>query len=122
MVRLAISVLHHFPIRRKRMRKSTYPWLDKSIVVMMRRRDQFHRKARKFKRSLDWTECRRLCNLVTSLIRKAKKNYFADKLQDCKSNPRSLCKTLNLILPHSSSKDVAVAKYKIKDDLKRINQ
>ena len=43
----------HFPICRKHARKPTYPWLDKSILVMMRRRDQFHRKARKFNRPLD---------------------------------------------------------------------
>jgi len=30
----------HFPIRRKRIRQSTHPWLDKSILSTMRRRDQ----------------------------------------------------------------------------------
>ena len=50
----------HFPIRRKCIRQSTHPWLDKSILSTIRRRDQFYRKARKFNRPSDWSEYRRL--------------------------------------------------------------
>ena len=50
----------NFPIRRKRIRQSTHPWLDNSILSTMRRRDHFHRKARKFNRPSDWSEYRRL--------------------------------------------------------------
>ena len=97
-------LIEHFPIRRKRVRKSTYPWLDKSILVMIRRRDKYHKKARKFNRSSDWTEYRRLRTLVTSLIRKVRKTYFINKLQDCKSNPRSFWKAISLILPKRNEK------------------
>ena len=96
--------IEHFPIRRKRVRKSTYPWLDKSILVMIRRRDKYHKKARKFNPSSDWTEYRRLRSLVTSLIRKVRKTYFINKLQDCKSNPRSFWKAISLILPNRNDK------------------
>jgi len=71
-----------FPIRRKSIRQSTHPWLDKSILSTMRRRDQFHKKARKFNRASDWLEYRHLRNLVTSLLRKARKNYFTEKLAE----------------------------------------
>ena len=75
----------------------------KSILVMMRGRDKYQKKARKFNRSSDWTENRRLRNLVTSLIRKARKTYFTDKLQDYKSNSRSFWIDSSLI-PNKSEK------------------
>ena len=62
----------HFPIRCKRIRQSTNPRLDKSILSTMRRRDQVHRKARKFNWPSDWSEYRRLRNLINSSLRKAK--------------------------------------------------
>ena len=97
-------LIEHFPIRRKRVRKSTYPWLDTSILVMIRRRHKYHKKARKFNRSSDWTEYRRLRSLVTSLIRKVRKTDFINELQDCKSNPRSFWKAISLILPNRNEK------------------
>lgn len=57
---LFTSVLNeHFPICRKHVRKSTYTWLDKSILFMMRRRDKYHKKAKEFNRSSDWRKYRR---------------------------------------------------------------
>lgn len=53
-----------FPISRKRIRQSTQPLLDKSLLSAMRRRDQFHRKARKLNQPPDWSEYRRLRNLI----------------------------------------------------------
>ena len=78
----SIAFNEHFLIHRNRVRKLTYPWFDKSILVMMKR----------------------LRNLVNSLVTKARKIYFADKLKDWKSNPQSFWKTLNLILPAKSNK------------------
>ena len=65
----------------------------------MTRRDQLHKKARKFNRPSDWLEYRHLRNLVTSLLRKARKNYFTEKLAESRSNPRNFWKTLKQVLP-----------------------
>ncbi|XP_068707424.1 uncharacterized protein [Montipora foliosa] len=93
----------HFPIRRKRIRQSTHPWLDNSILSTMRRRDQFYRKARKFNRPSDWSEYRRLRNLINSSLRKAKKSYFADKLEESRPNPSEFWKTLKQVLPNKNA-------------------
>ena len=85
----------HVPIRRKRIRQSTHPWLDNSILSTMRRRDPFHRKARKLNRPSDWSEYRRLRNLINSSLRKAKKTYFAKKLEESRPNPSEFWKTLS---------------------------
>ena len=61
----------HFPIRRKCIFQLTHPWLNNSILFIMRRRDQFHRKAKKFNRPSDWSEYKRLGNLINSSLRKA---------------------------------------------------
>ena len=92
----------HFPIRCKRIHQSTHPWLDKSILSTMRRRDQVHRKARKFNRPSDWSEYRRLRNLINSSLRKAKETYFAEKLEVSRPNPSEVWKTLKQVLPHKN--------------------
>lgn len=92
----------HFPIRCKRIRQSTHPWLDKSILSAMKRRDQFHRKTRKFNRSSDWSEYRRLRNLINSSLRKARKTYFTAKLVESRPNPSNFCKTLKQVLPNKN--------------------
>lgn len=39
---------NHFPLRKKRIRKTTHPWLNSSILRLMRRRNQLHRRIREF--------------------------------------------------------------------------
>ena len=68
----------------------------------MRRRDQFHKKARKFNRPSDWSECRRLRNLINSSLRQAKKTYFAEKLEESRPNPSEFWKTLKHVLPNKN--------------------
>ncbi|XP_068697711.1 uncharacterized protein [Montipora foliosa] len=68
----------------------------------MRRRDQFYRKARKFNRPSDWSEYRRLRNLINSSLRKAKKSYFEEKLEESRPNPSEFWKTLKQVLPNKN--------------------
>ena len=79
----------HFPTKLKRVRKQTHPWLDRSALRLMRRRDQLHKKAIKHGLSTDWNEFKRLRNMVTSINRKRRKNDFANKLDENRGNPRA---------------------------------
>ena len=72
----------HFPIKRKRLRKQTHPWLDNSVLRMMRTRDKAHKKAIRTGLTEDWQKYRRLRNQVTSSNRKNRKAYFKNKLQE----------------------------------------
>ena len=90
----------HFRTKLKRVRKQTHPWLDRSVLRLMRERDHQHKKAIKHGLSTDWNEFKRLRNMVTSINRKRRKNDFATKLEENRGNPRAYWKkTLRQILP-----------------------
>ena len=89
----------HFPIKRKRLRKQTHPWLDNSVLRMMRTRDKAHKKAIRTGLTEDWQKYRRLRNQVTSSNRKNRKAYFKNKLQENRANPKAYWNTLHQVLP-----------------------
>jgi hypothetical protein len=71
----------YFPVRRKRIRKSSYPWIGSSVRVLMRNRDQARKKALKTKSVEDFNIYKRLRNCVTSRLRKAKSDFFRRELR-----------------------------------------
>ena len=64
----------------------------------MRQRDQLHKKVIKHGLSTDWNEFKRLRNMVTSINRKRRKNFFAYKLEENRGNPKAYWRTLRQIL------------------------
>lgn len=88
-----------FPVRRKRIRKNSYPWIDSSILVLMHNRDQARKKALKSKSDEEFNIYRRLRNCVTSRLRKAKSEFFKRKLDDCHRDPKAFWKLMKKLLP-----------------------
>ena len=69
----------------------------------MRRSDQFYRKARKFNWPSDWSEYRMSAKkLLTRHSKKARKTYFAEKLEEIRPNPHDFWKTLKQVLPNKN--------------------
>ena len=95
-----------FPRKRKRIRKKTHPWLDSMLLRLMRKRDQMHKRERKSGSSVDWDEYKRLRNLVTSALRKKRRNYFSNKLNETSGNPKAFWDTLHLVYPGKSKQNV----------------
>ena len=89
----------HFPLKRKRIRRQTHPWLDSTTLKLMRTRDQMHKKAKRPGLSQDWNEYRRLRNKVTEINRKARKGYFRNKLEENRGKPKAFWDALRLVLP-----------------------
>ena len=79
----------HMPWRTKRMRKTYSPWLNESIHKLIKQRDNAKKKAIAQKKETLWKEYRQLRNKVTSVIRKAKKQYYTDKLANCSDRNES---------------------------------
>ena len=71
-----------FPVRRKRIRKNSCPWMDSGILVLMRNRAQARKKALKSKLDKAFNIYKRLRNCVTSRLGKAKSDFFKRKLDD----------------------------------------
>ena len=65
-----------FPVKRKRIRKNTHPWINSDILSLKRNSDRARRKALESKSVDDFGIYKRLRNSVTSSLRKAKTDYF----------------------------------------------
>jgi hypothetical protein len=89
----------YFPVRGKRITKNSYPWIDSSVLVLMRNRDQARKKALKTKLVEDFNIYKRLRNCVTSRLRKAKSDIFQRKLDDCHGDPKAFWKLMKKVLP-----------------------
>ena len=89
----------YFPVRRKRIRKNSYPWTDSCVLVLMRNREQAREKALKTKSVEDFNIYKRLRNCVTSRLRKAKSDFFQRKLDDYHGDPKAFWKLMKKILP-----------------------
>ena len=90
---------HHFPLKKKRIRKQTHPWLDSTVLKVMRTRDQVHKRAKTSLLSSDWNEYKLLRNKVTALNREVRKNYFRNKLEENRDKPKVFWDTLRQVLP-----------------------
>ena len=92
------SLNKHSPFYKKRIRQKTHPWLDSTILRLMRRRDYVHKRARRLGYDDLWSLYRRLRNEVTSRLRRQKGDYFLHHLNEHKANPKVFWKTLRLAL------------------------
>jgi hypothetical protein len=65
----------------------------------MRTRDQVNKKAKWSGLSQDWNEYKRLRNKVSEINRKARKDYFKNKLEENRGKPKAFLGTWRLVLP-----------------------
>ena len=73
----------HAPIRHKRVKGNSVPWITPEIKCMMRNRHYHKKYAIKHDSHLHWKKFQLLRNKVNIEIRNAKSNYFHDKITDC---------------------------------------
>lgn len=85
----------HIPLKSKRVKKPSQPaWMTKEINVSMRQRDNLLKNARKSDRPVDWANYKKARCKTTNLIRKTKRKYFCDKIDENKGNPGGVWKAL----------------------------
>ena len=89
----------YFPVRRKRIRQKSHPWLDSSILRLMRRRDYVHKRTLRLTDSDTWELYKQLRNQVTSKLRKQRRDFFKHRLNEHRGNPKEFWKTLRFVLP-----------------------
>ena len=87
------------PIKKKRVRKKPSPWMKKHILDSIRKRDKLKNIARKSKLECDWVQYKKMRNSVTSLIRKAKRNYITESILQNKGNSGAMWKLLKFLIP-----------------------
>ena len=100
---LFLQILNdHAPLRKVRVKKNGCPWVTKDIRDQMDIRVKLLRRFRDTRCAEDWESYRKQRNMVTSLLREAKRNHFS-KLITNKAPPATLWRALKSVLPHNTS-------------------
>jgi hypothetical protein len=73
----------HAPIRCKRTRGTSVPWITSNVKRLMRNRDFHKKQATKHASSAHWNMYKIERNKVNVAMRSAKKVYFCDKIKEC---------------------------------------
>ena len=111
---------HHAPIKSKRIRGASLPWLDGDILKLMRQRDCASKLAKRSGSQDDWNAYKKLRNITTEKIRSRKSEYFKSTIEENKGNSSILWKKLKDVLPNKQKmipKSIVTNDGKIFDDL-----
>ena len=90
-------------LEKKRIRKNTSPWMNSDIFKLMKKRDKAKKLACKNKDKDLMDNYRILRNKVTAEVKKMKKMYYINKLQNTEGNPAQAWKTLKTLLPNKGT-------------------
>ncbi|CAB4022158.1 Hypothetical predicted protein, partial [Paramuricea clavata] len=107
-----------------RVRGNSLPWITSKVKELMRERDFHKKKAVKNNSDMHWIKFRAIRNKVNSELKKAKKNYFCNKIKDCVrvKDPKQSWKLINNLLgKNNKSNNISQLKVEdviISDDIK----
>ena len=90
---------HHAPMKCKRIRGNSLPWLDGEIIQLMRQRDRAHKIAKCSGSQNNWDVYKKLRNSVTDQIRCKKSEHFISTIEENKGNSSVMWKKLKDVLP-----------------------
>ncbi len=97
----------HAPIRHKRVKRSSIPWLNSDIKQMMRNRDFHKKQSVKHGSGYHWRLYQTLRNKVNTEIRKNKSYYFREKIAECNINdPKNTWKLLNSLMGRNNKSNL----------------
>ena len=87
------------PIKRRRVRNSGEPWLNNEILEAIFEKDQAWKEAKVTKNTEDIREAKRLRNQVKDIIRRAKRDYIQEEIDNNELSTRKFWEKLNYVLP-----------------------
>ena len=88
----------HAPIKKRRVRKISAPWLTAEIKKLMRERDHLKRKAVITKDESDWLSFKTKKTLVNYKIRNSKQQYYNSYFSNNVGRTKETWKGINSIL------------------------
>ena len=90
----------HAPLRHKRTRGKSVPWITPRIKELMRNRDYHKKQAIKHASQFHWEKFQTLRNKVNMEMRHTKSNFFHDKINDCSKSidPKKTWTVINSLL------------------------
>ena len=94
------------PVKEIRVKGRTEPWMTSDILEMIYERDQILTLANKNKSIIELRKHFNVVrNKVSDKIREAKANYFSDKVEEHKNNPKLLWKQFKSLGYSSKNKE-----------------
>ena len=96
--RIFISTLDKLaPLKSVRVKQRTEPWITQEILQSIHDRDKSFYTFRKSRKSRDYTVYCKLRNIVQRMVKKAKKEYIDEQIQENKHIPKRLWKSLRTL-------------------------
>ena len=78
----------HAPIKKKKVKGISAPWLDNKVL-------DHYRKALKSNSSYHWNMYKKLRSLVNKLIKSSKSDYYCDLIEESKGDCRAIWNAVN---------------------------
>ena len=94
----------HVPLRQKRVRRVSYPWISGFVLELIRQKSYALKCFLRNRCELTWKFFKRARNRATEEIRASKKEYFSSAIKENKDNPKEMWKTLKKLLPFKNAK------------------
>ena len=89
----------HAPIKKKRLKGFSSPWVTENLISIRQDRDYFHRKARRSNGKYHWNRYRKLRNYAIREEKRLKSKYFCNLIEESKSDSHKMWSTIKKILP-----------------------
>jgi hypothetical protein len=89
----------HAPIKKKRLKGFSSPWVTENLISIRQDRDYFHRKARRSNGKYHWNMYRKLRNYANREEKHLKSKYFCNLIEESKSDSQKMWSTIKKVLP-----------------------
>ena len=89
----------HAPVRTTRIRHRPSPFVSRGIKQLMKTRDLLHRNFFQSRDPSDWSKYKESRDTIKEILRETERNYTFLEVQQSKSNPSSLWKVINRVIP-----------------------
>ena len=89
----------HAPIKKKRLKGFSSPWVTENLISIRQDRDYFHRKAQRSNGKYHWNMYRKLRNYANREEKHLKSKYFCNLIEESKSDSQKMWSTIKKVLP-----------------------
>ena len=86
------------PIRKKKVKKDSLPWINSDILKLMRERDAMKRKAIEINTEDEWKSYRKIRNYVIAKLKYMKKEYFQSRIEFSRGKVKQTWNHLNRLM------------------------
>ena len=87
-------VKKHAPRKKARLKVRCNPWINNETVNLIYKRDNLKKKFNKTKQAVYMDQYREIRNAINKLIRTKKREYFLNKINDNRNDPKKMSKLL----------------------------